>query len=191
MPLVARLLPLLLLTAFAACAPAGFDLERGTPSAGAITVRIEPDDGPQPVMDLIRGATRSVAMEIYLLTDRQVVAALVDARTAGRQVSVILEPHPFGADGANRAAFDQLVAAGADVAWSSGRFPLTHTKLLVVDGRRAAIMTSNLTHAGLNSNREYLALDQDPTDVADAQAIIDADRAGAPTPALVGRVIAS
>ncbi|HXI60095.1 MAG TPA: phospholipase D-like domain-containing protein [Polyangia bacterium] len=156
-------------------------------------MRVEPDDGPQPIIDLIRGARRSVALEIYLLTDGDVLAALVDARAAGRQVSVILEPHPFGADGANRAAYDRLGAAGAEVTWASARFALTHTKLLVVDGRQAAIMTSNLTHAGLNSNREYLAVDQRPADVAAAQAIIDADRADAPTRAVIsgGRVIAS
>jgi phosphatidylserine/phosphatidylglycerophosphate/cardiolipin synthase-like enzyme len=198
MPRLPRsLLPLqrlfLSLTFVAACAPAGFDHETAPSTGDAITVRIEPDDGPQPIIDLIRGARLSIALEIYLLTDGQVMAALVDARAAGRQVSVILEQHPFGADGANRAAYDRLVAAGADVIWSSARFALTHTKLLVVDGRRAAIMTSNLTHAGLNSNREYLALDQAPADVADAQAIIDADRAdaAAPAPTLRGRVIAS
>jgi cardiolipin synthase len=184
---------LLLLTVFSACAPSGFEHEPGTAATNAITVRIEPDDGPRPIIDLIRGARRSVALEIYLLTDGEVMAALVDACAAGRRVSVILEPHPFGADGANHAAYDRLGAAGAEVTWSGPRFALTHTKLLVVDGQRAAIMTSNLTHAGLNNNREYLAIDQAPGDVAAAQAIIDADRADAPTPTaiLTGRVIAS
>ncbi len=32
----------------------------------------------------------------------------------GRTVQVILEPHPFGADGANQPAYDRLAAAGVD-----------------------------------------------------------------------------
>ena len=106
---------------------------------------------------------------------------------------VILEPHPFGADGANQPAYDRLAAAGVGVTWASPRFALTHTKVMVADGRRALIASLNLTRAGLRGNREYLIADEAPADVGAAAAILAADRLGtasAPPPA-GSRLIAS
>ena len=108
---------------------------------------------------------------MYLLTDGDAVQALVDARQAGLEVQVILEPHPFRADGANQDAFQRLTAAGVDVTWASARFALTHAKAIVADGKRALVMSLNLTHAGLTTNREYAIADSDPIDVGDAVAI--------------------
>ena len=167
------------------CVPAPADSSRGAPAApaGAATLLIEPDGGAAPVLSFIRGAQRSIAMEMYLLTDDDAIQALADARAAGRTVQVILEPHPFGADGANQPAWDRLAAAGVDLAWSSPRFALTHAKLIVADGSRALVMSLNLTHAGLTSNREYAIADADPRDVGDAAAIFAADRVASPAPA--------
>ncbi|HEY2901569.1 MAG TPA: phospholipase D-like domain-containing protein [Polyangia bacterium] len=174
--------------AAASCVPPSFDSsDAPTETApAAVALRVQPDDGPPPIATLIRTATRTVALEIYLLTDDQVITALADAATAGRAVTVVLEPHPFGAETANHTAHDRLLAAGVDVVWSSARFALTHTKLLVVDGEQAVVMTCNLTHAGLTTNREFAVVDQAPADVAAAQAVIAADRSDRPTTAAPG-----
>jgi phosphatidylserine/phosphatidylglycerophosphate/cardiolipin synthase-like enzyme len=167
------------------CVPAPAESSRGAPAApaGAATLLIEPDVGDAPVLSFIRGAQRSIAMEMYLLTDDDAIQALADARANGRSVQVILELHPFGADGANQPAWDRLAAAGVDLAWSSPRFALTHAKLIVADGSRALVMSLNLTHAGLTSNREYAIADSDARDVGDAAAIVAADRVASPAPA--------
>jgi cardiolipin synthase len=128
---------------------------------------------------------------MYLLTDDDALDALCAARRDGREVTVILERAPYRADGANQPAYDRLAQAGVDVLWANARTPLTHAKLLVIDGLRAAIMTANFTRAGLTSNREYLVVSDDPTDVADAQAIIIADRTAADAPAPVGHLVAT
>jgi cardiolipin synthase len=151
-------------------------------SGSAMSLLVEPDDGPDPVLSIVRDAQRTVHAEMYLLTDGDAIQALIDSRQRGRQVDVILEPHPFQADGANQPAYDQLTAAGVFVTWASERFALTHAKLLLADDRRACVMTLNLTRAGLTSNREYAIVDDDPVDVADAAAIVAADRVGAPAP---------
>jgi phosphatidylserine/phosphatidylglycerophosphate/cardiolipin synthase-like enzyme len=132
-------------------------------------------------------------MEMYLLTDDDAIQALVDARASGRIVQVILEPHPFGAESANQPAWDRLAAAGVDLAWASARFALTHAKMILADGNRALVMSLNLTHAGLTTNREYAIADTDARDVADAAAIFAADRVAsvAPSPAAQGRLLAS
>ncbi len=64
---------------------------------------------------------------------------------------------------------------------------------MVADGKRALVMSLNLTHAGLTTNREYAIADSDPIDVGDAVAIFAADRSGllAPAPCAQGRLLAS
>src|SRR5579862_7107305 len=69
-----------------------------TPGKGAQSVQVfvEPNAGAQPVLSAIRGATKSVWVEVYLLTDSDVINALEDAANRGVQVRVLLELHPYG-----------------------------------------------------------------------------------------------
>lgn len=184
-----RWLALASVLAVGACSPAR---EKPADVPAAIELHVQPDDGPPALAGLIAAARRSIAVEVYLLTEREVIDALVAARASGRAVTVVLERRPFGTPAANDAAFDRLARAGVEVTWASDRFALTHTKLIVVDGERASVMTANLTHAGLTSNREYLAIDDDPDDVAAAGALIAVDRAGGgPAPVARGRLVTS
>jgi cardiolipin synthase len=159
--------------------------------AGGTALLVEPDDGSDQVLSIIRNARRSVHLEMYLLTDDDAITALIASRQSGLDVQVILEPHPFQSDGANQSAYDRLTAAGAGVTWASARFALTHAKMLVVDSQRACVMTLNWTHAGLDGNREYAVVDDDATDVANAEAIFTDDRVGTPAPAPTGRLLVS
>jgi phosphatidylserine/phosphatidylglycerophosphate/cardiolipin synthase-like enzyme len=147
-------------------------------AAGDVRVLVSPDAGPRAVLELMEGARRSLWVETYLLTDDAVVDALVARRAAGVDVRVVLEPHPYQADGANDAAFQRLTRAGALVAWASPRFALTHTKLAIIDGERLLVMTLNFTRSGLGINREYTVVDDDRRDVAAAEALVAADLAG-------------
>ena len=70
-------------------------------------------------------------------------------------------------------------AAGVEVVWAPSRFTYTHEKAVIIDGTSAWIMTMNVTFSSPTANREYLALDTDPDDVAEAEAIFQADFANA------------
>lgn len=161
--------------------------------AGEARVIVSPGAGSHAVLGLLEGARRSLWIETYLLTDDAVIEALVARRAAGVDVRVVLEPHPYQADGANDAAFERLSRAGALVAWASPRFALTHAKVAVIDGQRLLVMTLNFTRSGLTTNREYTVVDEDARDVAAAEALIAADLAGlADAPAAPSsRVLAS
>ena len=160
-------------------------------AAAPIALIVEPDAGREAVLDLIASARQSLWMEMYLLTDADAISALTERAAAGCDVRVILEPAPYQQDGANQPAYDQLAAAGVDVRWSLPRFTYTHAKAFTVDHRRLAILTLNLTGAGLAGNREYAAVDDDATDFAAAEAIFAADAVGAATEAPPGRLISS
>ena len=164
------------------------------PTAGsAVQVIVEPDAGPNAVRGLLAAARRSLWMEMYLLTDGATIDALVARRRAGVDVRVVLEPHPYQADGANEDAFERLTAAGVLAAWASPRFALTHAKVAVVDHARLLVLTLNLTRSGLAGNREYAVVDDDTRDVAAAEALFAADLAGLPPVGAVatGRLLAS
>lgn len=157
----------------------------------SVALFVEPEAGRKTVLDLLASARSSLWMEMYLLTDGGAIAAIAGRAAAGCDVRVILEPAPYQQDGANQPAHDQLVAAGVDVRWSLPRFTYTHAKAFTVDHRRLAALTLNLTGAGLAGNREYVAIDDDATDVAAAETIFTADALGAATGAPAGRLISS
>lgn len=156
-----------------------------------VRLLVEPDAGKAAVLSLISAARRSVWAELYLLTDGDAVAALSARAAAGCDVRVLLEPAPYQAETANQDAFVRLTAAGADVRWATARFTYTHAKVLAIDHATLVVLTLNLTASGLGSNREYVAVDADPTDVAAMEALFLADQAGLPTAAPGGRLVTS
>ncbi|HEY4393474.1 MAG TPA: phospholipase D-like domain-containing protein [Polyangia bacterium] len=160
-------------------------------SAGPVTLEVEPDAGSQAVLDLVSAARTSLWMEMYLLTDGRAIAALAARAAAGCDVRVILEPSPYQDAGANQSAFDTLAAAGADVRWSLPRFSYTHAKSFTVDHARLVVLTLNLTGDGLGGNREYAAIDDDPSDVGAFEAVFAADALGAATGTPGGRLVTS
>ncbi len=160
------------------------------PPAGAVRLLVEPEAGRAAVLDLLSGARRSVWAELYLLTDEDALAILAGRAAAGCDVRILLEPAPYQAEGANQAAFARLAAAGADVRWATARFTYTHAKVFTVDHATLAVLTLNLTASGLDSNREYAAVDTDPVDVAAMEAVFAADQFGT-TAAPAGRLVTS
>lgn len=150
-------------------------------AATGVSVFVEPDAGAAPILKAIKGAKESVWVEVYLLTDRDVVRALEDAAARGVDVRVLLEAHPFGGgDVAAQQTLDELNAAGARARPASPAFKLTHAKMLLVDGATAYILTANLSKSALggssvSANRDYGVVDGDPTDVVAAKALFLAD----------------
>jgi phosphatidylserine/phosphatidylglycerophosphate/cardiolipin synthase-like enzyme len=170
-------LTLAVLPALAACGPVVPTVAER--AGGPVALVIQPDAGPEPIVALMAAARTSIWMEMYLLTDARAIAALAGRARAGCDVRVILEPAPYLNEDANAAAAAELTAAGALVRWSTPRFSYTHAKTLIIDHARLAVMTLNLTDAGLGGgNREYAAIDDDPADIAAAEAIFAADETG-------------
>ncbi len=149
-----------------------------TPPAApdSVGVVVEPSDHASALLTAIQGAKKSVHVTMYLLDDSRFTNALIAQKKAGRDVKVMLNqsfPQQTGSGG-NGSVYSQLQAAGVSVAWAPSGFTLTHEKCVILDGSEAWIMTMNL-EASSPSNREYLAIDKEPADVAEAEAIFDAD----------------
>lgn len=149
--------------------------------ANGLGVIVEPNAGPNPFVDAIRGAKQSVELEMYLLTNKSVISALEEDANRGVDVRVMLEVHPYGGGSVSpQETLDRLNAAGVKAHAASPDFALTHEKGMVIDHATAYIMTSNFTNAALGTgsytkNREYDIVDTNAQDVKAIDAIFQAD----------------
>ncbi|HEX7665576.1 MAG TPA: phospholipase D-like domain-containing protein, partial [Polyangiaceae bacterium] len=148
-----------------------------TPSSG-ISIVVEPNGNhASEIVDAIKAAKTSVYMTMYELDNSDVMTALV-AQAKVVDVKVVLDGST-ATKSFNQPAFTALNKAKPGTAvWSSSSFTYTHEKCVIVDGAEAWIMTMNLTQSAPDDDREYLALDKQAADVAEATAIFKADFAG-------------
>ena len=123
-------------------------------------------------------ARSSISIEIYLLTDDDVLAALFRARDRGVTVRVLLEKDPYGGSNQQPQVFDTLTEAGIQVRWNTAAQRFSHIKLIVIDQRVALIMNLNLTYSALTKNRELAVITTDPDLVDHASRIFENDWQG-------------
>jgi cardiolipin synthase len=148
-----------------------------------VRVFVEPDDGEQVITSAIRSAHKSIWLEIYILTDRNVIRALEEAANQGLDVRVMLEPHPVGGGPSPLKTMDELTAAGIKTQPTDPSFSLTHEKGMIIDGTVVYIMTANFSRSALggssgssgSTNREYGIIDTNPRDAQAVSAIFTAD----------------
>lgn len=159
----------------AGCAT-GISPAAGAPNGSAGTAfRLiqEPGDGYQFATDLITGATTSIRMTMYELTDLAVVDALAVAAKRGIAVKVILDA-AFHGHTTNQNAYTRLRAAGVTVKWAPPDV-IYHQKTIAIDDSTAAISTANLVPRYYPSSRDAVIVTTDPRDVAAITATFDAD----------------
>jgi hypothetical protein len=142
----------------------------------AVSIIVEPSDKGVAVVNAIKAAKKSIHMTMYLLSSNDVINALIAAKKAGVEVKVVLnKDFPAGSGTDNNAEYAKLAAGGVQVVWAPAAFTLTHEKCMIIDGATAWIMTMNLTFTSPTDNREFLAIDTDADDVAEAEEIFAAD----------------
>lgn len=160
----------------------GLEGSTGPASIGSgvqgVQIFVEPDTGEHVITNAIANAERSVWLEMYLLTDRNVIRALEEAAHRGVDVRVMLEAHPYGS-GSPTEALDRLKAAGIQARTTNPSFALTHEKGMLIDGT-VYVMTANFTLSALGgttttTNREYGIIDSNPQDVEAVTDIFNAD----------------
>src|SRR5438067_90016 len=142
---------------------------------------VEPEAGEHMVTNAIASAKKSVWVEMYLLTDRNVMRALEEAAQRGVDVRVMLEAHPYGSgSGSPAETLDRLKAAGIQAQTTNPSFALTHEKGMLIDASTIYIMTANFTLSALGGtskirNREYGIIDSNLQDVHTVSDIFTAD----------------
>jgi len=111
------------------------------------------------LLEFLHGAEKSIDVEMYVLTDAEVIDALERAEQRGVQVRMTLDPNQQG----NQKHIERLKQHGIEVKW----FPINkpaqmHRKLAIVDGTKLFAGSVNWTHNGLARNEELMLLVEDP-----------------------------
>src|SRR5262245_11284081 len=143
------------------------------PRAEPVAVVATPDAGEQPYLDALTAAAHSIRVQVYEMGYGGILDALVAKAHAGVDVRVMLD---LSKQSVNQKYFDQLAAAGAQVLWSDPKFTYQHAKFIVVDDTVAVISTGNFSKTySIDLERNFVATDRDPADLADLVALFDAD----------------
>jgi cardiolipin synthase len=166
-------------SAVVAAATVALAAPRAHADDGAYQLIQEPDAGYSSIVGLIVGATHSVRMTMYELTDPAAINALIDAHRRGVATKVILDA-AFHGHKTNAEAFDELSGAGVDVKWAPNGV-IYHQKTITVDETTAAVGTGNLTPRYYSTSRDAWVLDTNPTDVAAIAATFDTDFTASPS----------
>lgn len=168
------------------------DLDGGTlPMTQAVSLQIQPSDNAAALLATMKSAKKSLHMMMYLLTDAASIKAIGDLKAINKiDVKVILNQTFPQNDGSNQSAFNTLKNRGVDVVWAPPGYAYTHAKAIAIDGEKLIVMTMNMTESSASTNREVIATDTDPQDIADFETIFQGDFANAST-SLNGKLVLS
>jgi cardiolipin synthase A/B len=143
------------------------------------TLVIFPDQGFQPIYNLISAAKSTIDMTMYELQDTTAQELLCSAESSGVKVRVILDVNDEKSN--NTAAYDQLKDCGVGVVWAYTKYEATHEKSIVIDGATAnaqvAVMTANLTSRYYSTTRDFAIIQNNATDIAAIEATFAKDYA--------------
>ena len=136
---------------------------------------VEPDDGIEPVRQLIASAQTSLLVKQFTFTDETLIQAVLERKRAGVDVRVMLNAARSSGDRANDATFEHFESVGVAVQWASPKFYVTHEKSIVVDQKAALVATFNLCEKFFTRTRDYGVITRDARDVAQIVEVFEAD----------------
>ena len=115
------------------------------------------DDTERVLIDVVRGALRSLQVQAYAFTSRTIADAMVAAHRRGVKVEVLADAKMNRRAKGN--ALPRLLAAGVPVALET-RYSAAHNKVLIADadGPGCAVLTGsyNFTWSAENRNAENM-----------------------------------
>ena len=136
---------------------------------------VQPDEGPAPVVELIRQAKRTLLLKQFTFTHPDILQAVGDARKSGVRVRVMLNSKRSGGSRANDDTMEWLKKNDVEVKWASPRFYVTHEKSLVVDDQLALVATFNLCEKYFTLTRDYGVVTRDPAKIQQITECFEAD----------------
>lgn len=113
------------------------------------------------IINYITNAKEYIYIEIYMLTEKKIIEAIIKAHKKWIKVKIILEKDPYKAFNINNKTFNKLKKAEIDIIWSNkNNYYLNHSKVLLID-ELSIISTWNLTHSTFEKNRDFFIFTKD------------------------------
>ncbi|KAB2637966.1 MAG: hypothetical protein DVB30_06790, partial [Verrucomicrobia bacterium] len=136
---------------------------------------VQPDDGIAPILKTIEGAKTSLDIKMFQFTDPVLIEAVIAAHKRGLKVRVMLNPSRFTGEHDNDEAFELFKNAKVNVKETNPKYPITHEKSMVVDGKQAFIMSLNWAPKYFGLTRDYGLVTNDPEEVSEVAGCFEAD----------------
>jgi phosphatidylserine/phosphatidylglycerophosphate/cardiolipin synthase-like enzyme len=136
---------------------------------------VQPDDGIAPVLRTLEEAKHSLDIKMFQFTDPVLIEAVIAAHKRGIKVRVMLNPSRFTGEHDNDEAFELFRNAKVPVKETNPKYPITHEKSMVVDGKQAFIMSLNWAPKYFGLTRDYGLVTNDPEEVAEVAGCFQAD----------------
>jgi cardiolipin synthase A/B len=139
------------------------------------TLIVEPDDGLGPVHEFIETTETSLLIKQFMFTEENLIRAVIERKSAGVDVRVMLNPKRSGGDRVNDETYDRFNNAGINVKWSSPKFYVTHEKSIIADEKAALVATFNLCPKHFSHTRDYGVVTHDPQRVRQIVEVFNTD----------------
>ncbi len=140
--------------------------------APSVTPIFSPEDGAK-IISFVDSAQKSIDIEIYTFSSRDVVEALERARGRGVLVRIIIEPNVIG--GENSQIYHELLSKGYSIRYASQSFKLTHAKFIIIDRISVLVGSHNLSNSALYKNREASVIIKNSPSVGDFIRVFEND----------------
>ena len=146
-----------------------------------------PDDSAEPLLELIQGASKSLRIKMFALSDPRILTALIGAHSRAVKIRVMLNPARRSGEIQNTGSRHVLRDAGIDVLDSNPAFDVTHEKSMVIDDTAALIGSLNWEPDNFEKTRDYAVITTDAQEVSEVIDCFEADWSRQPfePPALV------
>lgn len=136
---------------------------------------VMPDDSIQAILTVIGGATKSLRIKMFSLSDRRILSALVKAHRRSVKIRVLLNPARHSGEIQNRGARTVLLDAGIDVLDGNPAVAVTHEKSMVIDDTSVLIGSLNWDQDNFEETRDFAVISTDSDEVAEVIECFEAD----------------
>lgn len=138
-----------------------------------------PDNGHTALVASLNNARSSIWMQIYHLTDPEIIQALIAAKAKGVDVQIIMDAKSLQSP-AYASVMEQLTKGNVPVTKSSAAFSITHSKSFCIDQKYVFISTMNFIKR-FDSMRDFGLFSQEPGLVKEWISVFQADLENAKT----------
>ncbi len=134
-----------------------------------------PDDSAEPLLELIHGASQSLRIKMFALSDPRILRALISAHGRGVKIRIMLNPARRSGEIQNTGSRHVLREAGIDVLDSNPAFEVTHEKSMVCDDTAALIGSANWDPDNFEKTRDYGIVTRYAAEVSEIIECFEAD----------------
>ena len=136
---------------------------------------IQPGDGLDRLVKGIRKAKKSIEILIFRFDRPEIERALADAVERGVFVHALIAFTNRGGEENLRKLEKRLLADGITVARTAGDLVRYHGKMIVVDRKELYLLAFNFTYLDIDRSRSFGLITRNPTLVAEAVKLFEAD----------------